>query len=200
MTSQRLGEFKSSGIINVNNNPSIGGLSIKYGDFGQADPELTKNLPSSVNLGLTSPGFLDNASDCTGIDFINTNPDYEKITFSQCLNKFQDQYFIPEQGFASLLKNLPYTFNSMNIENQKYYINELQKFIDTVNTSNKNKQNKKENFADTDTDTNKNSSSEQELQSYPECKGVPNIEVNYILIIIIFILTIVMLYKFLIKN
>ena len=138
--------FKSSGIVNINNQPKIGGLSIHHSNFNQADPELTKLLPSVVNLGLTSPGYLDNASECTGVDFINTNPPYDSITFNQCLNKFQDTYFIPQQGFASLLKNLPYTFSALDEQSKKYYISELTKFLNTVDSKNQNKnENKNEN-------------------------------------------------------
>ena len=127
MSNLRLSELKSSGIVNVSD-PSIGGLGVKYGDFGQADPEMTKRLPSSVNLGLTSPGFLDNASECTGVDFIDQNPPYDKITFAQCLNKFQDQFFIPQQGFASVLRNLPLTFSALDNDSKKFYIMNCKNF------------------------------------------------------------------------
>ena len=191
MSNLRLSELKSNGIVNVND-PSVGELSVKYGDFGQADPDLTKRLPYSVNLGLTSPGFLDNASECTGVNFINQNPEYDKITFSQCLNKFQDQYFIPQQGFASLLKNLPLTFSALDNDSKKYYINELQKFINTVDEKNKyniskknnnnNKNDKKEKLENLD-NTKSNSSLVEN-----DCKKLPNIDMNCYLIIIILIL------------
>tara|TARA_B100000886_G_scaffold310301_1_gene244989 strand:- start:267 stop:866 length:600 start_codon:yes stop_codon:yes gene_type:complete len=186
MSNLRLSELKSSGIVNVND-PSIGGLSVKYGDFGQADPELTKRLPTSVNLGLTSPGFLDNASECKGVDFIDQNPPYDKITFAQCLNKFQDQYFIPEQGFASLLKNLPLTFSALDDNSKKFYINELQKFLNTVdpkNNVNNSKpivKNNKEKFGNTE-------SNETNKTEINDCKKLANIDINCYLIIIIIIL------------
>lgn len=186
MSNLRLSELKSSGIVNVSD-PSIGGLSVKYGDFGQADPEMTKRLPSSVNLGLTSPGFLDNASECTGVDFIDQNPPYDKITFAQCLNKFQDQFFIPQQGFASLLRNLPLTFSALDNDSKKFYINELQKFLNTVdpkNNLNNSKpvvENKKEKFGNTE-------SNESNKTEANDCKKLPNIDMNCFLIMIIIIL------------
>ena len=182
MTSQRLGEFKSSGIVNINNQPAVGGLSVKYGDFGQADPEMTKILPSSVNLGLTSPGFLDNASDCTGVDFINNNPPYDSVTFKQCLEKFQDQFQIPEQGLASLIRNLPYTFNSMNKKNQEYYISELKNFIKKVDKE----PTKVEKFNNNNNNVERFTSSHKEDNL--DCKKIPNYNVNIILVIIIIML------------
>lgn len=186
MSNIKLNELQSSGIINVNNQPKIGGLSIQYGDFGQADPELTKRLPSSVNLGLTSPGYLDNASECTGVDFISTNPPYDSVTFKQCLDKFQDLYSIPEQGFASLLKNLPYTFQALTPESKKFYLTELKNFISKVEIENMqatsdNKEKFKENIS---------SSNES-----PECTSLPNYIVNYLLVAIIIILIMVILCK-----
>jgi len=186
MSNIKLNELQSSGIINVNNQPNIGGLSIQYGDFGQADPELTKRLPSSVNLGLTSPGYLDNASECTGVDFISTNPPYDSVTFKQCLDKFQDLYSIPEQGFASLLKNLPYTFQALTPESQKFYLTELKNFISKVETQNTQAtQNKKEKFKEMMSSSNES----------PECTSLPNYIINYLLVVIIIILIIIILYK-----
>ena len=181
----------SSGIININNQPSIGGLSVKYGDFGQADSELTSKLPSSVNLGLTSPGFLDNASECTGVDFINNNPSYEQVTFSQCLDKFQDQFMIPQQGFASLMHNLPYTFSVLDNKDKEYYINELKTFINRVENkdkkiTDKNKKSKNvENFKNDNLNGNSNDNSNEMNDS---CKKVPNYEINCVLVMIILIL------------
>ena len=41
--------------------------------FVNSDPVLNNSLPKLINLninpGLTSPGFLDNAGECTGIGF-----------------------------------------------------------------------------------------------------------------------------------
>lgn len=178
----------SSGIININNQPSVGGISIKYGDFGNANPELTNKLPTSVNLGLTSPGFLDNASECSGIDFVNiNNKNNDNITFSQCLDKFQDQFSIPQLGFASLMKNLPYTFSALNREDKEYYIKELKNFINSVDKNKKTNENNKENFTSDHSDHKEHfGQSKKELNE--ACIKIPNIEINNILVLIIIIL------------
>ena len=175
----------SSGIININNQPSIGGLSVKHGDFGQADPELSSKLPSSVNLGLTSPGFLDNASECTGVDFINNNPTYETLTFGQCLDKFQDRFTIPHQGFASLMHNLPYTFSVLDDKDKKHYIKEMKSFIEGVDKTPTT--NKKEKFKNKNENENENKN-ENENEIDESCKKVPNYEINCILVLIIILL------------
>ena len=91
------------------NNPFVP-PPIDYGDFRSSDPVLNDLLPKIINVGenngnasnmkdvfngdsnsnygLTSPGFIDNAMKCTGLDFINTNPNYDKLPFEVCLNKF----------------------------------------------------------------------------------------------------------------
>lgn len=160
---------------------TVKGDGIKYGNFNTANPELTERLPHLTNLGLTSPGFIDNASDCKGLDFINTNPSYDKLTFQQCSNKFQDQYFIPEQGFVSLLKNLKYTFSVLPDKDKEFYINELNKFIESNQKIDKNIDTKKENFNIEHYESD-NSNKEE------NCKSVPNYEINNILIITVVIL------------
>ena len=102
-----------------------------YGNFSSANPELAMYLPN-----VTSPGWIDSAN-CTGLDYVNTNPDYSKLTFQQCDNKFTDQYFIPENGFAALLKNLNYTFDALSDESKKNYINQLKLFIKNNSSENK---------------------------------------------------------------
>ena len=139
------------------NNPFVS-KPIDYGDFRSADPVLNSLLPSvinlgkdngnannmknvlngntNLNLGLPSPGFVDNAMKCTGLDFVNTNPDYDKLPFQVCLNKFNNQYQIPEMAFNNLLNNLPYTFSALSPNEQKRYLSSLQNFIDTESTKN----------------------------------------------------------------
>ena len=102
-----------------------------YGNFSSANPELAMYLPN-----VTSPGWIDSAN-CTGLDYVNTNPDYSTLTYQQCDNKFTDQYFIPENGFAALLKNLNYTFDALSDESKKNYINQLKLFIKNNSSENK---------------------------------------------------------------
>ena len=86
------------------------------GNFNSANPELAFNLPA-----LTSPGWIDSAT-CTGLDYLNTNPDYSKLTFNECLMKYNESYNIPENAFSSLIKNLNYTFDSLPEDKKKYYL------------------------------------------------------------------------------
>ena len=126
---------------------------IEYGNFGTADPVLNSMLPKIINLGenngnlndnnnkninygLTSPGFLDNAMSCSGLDYINTNPNIDKLPFQRCLNKFTKQWEIPEMVFNNLINNLPYTFGVLSIDEKKRYLTLLQKFIDEQKNSN----------------------------------------------------------------
>ena len=139
------------------NNPFVP-KPIEYGDFRSSDPVLNSMLPGIINLGkdngnsnnmknvlnennninygLTSPGFVDNAMKCTGLDFVNTNPDYDKLPFQMCLNKFNKQYQIPEMAFNNLMNNLPYTFSALSPQEQKRYLSSLQNFVDTQSTKN----------------------------------------------------------------
>jgi hypothetical protein len=139
------------------NNPFVP-KPINYGDFRSSDPILNSMLPSVINVGqnngnadnmkdvfngnnnfnygLTSPGFVDNAMKCTGLDFVNTNPDYDKLPFQVCLNKFNSQYQIPEMAFNNLMNNLPYTFSALSPQEQKRYLSSLQNFVDTESTKN----------------------------------------------------------------
>ena len=160
------------------NNPFVP-KPIAYGDFRSSDPVLNSMLPGVINLGkdngnannmkevfngdknfnygLTSPGFVDNAMKCTGLDFVNTNPDFDKLPFQVCLNKFNSQYQIPEMAFNNLMNNLPYTFSALSPQEQKRYLSSLQNFVDTESTKNgidiNNMNNIKENF---ETSTNNN--------------------------------------------
>ena len=140
------------------NNPFVP-KPIAYGDFRSSNPVLNSMLPGVINLGkdngnannmkdvlngnnnfnygLTSPGFVDNAMKCTGLDFVNTNPDYDKLpTFQVCLNKFNSQYQIPEMSFNNLMNNLPYTFSALSPQEQKRYLSSLQNFVDTESIKN----------------------------------------------------------------
>ena len=139
------------------NNPFVP-KPIDYGDFRSSDPVLNSLLPAVTNLGndkgnannmkdvfngnnnlklgLTSPGFVDNAMKCTGLDFVNTNPDYDKLPFQTCLDKFNSQYRIPEMAFNNLMNNLPYTFSALSPDEQKRYLSSLQSFIDTESIKN----------------------------------------------------------------
>ena len=139
------------------NNPFVP-KPIDYGDFRSSDPVLNSMLPGVINsgknngnannmkdvfngnnnfnYGLTSPGFVDNAMKCTGLDFVNTNPDYDKLPFQTCLNKFNSQFQIPEMAFNNLMNNLPYTFSALSPDEQKRYLSSLQNFIDTESTKN----------------------------------------------------------------
>jgi len=139
------------------NNPFVP-KPIAYGDFRSSDPVLNSMLPGVINLGkdngnvnnmkdvlngnknfnygLPSLGFVDNAMKCTGLDFVNTNPDYDKLPFQTCLNKFNSQWQIPEMAFNNLMNNLPYTFSALSPDEQKRYLSSLQNFVDTESTKN----------------------------------------------------------------
>lgn len=139
------------------NNPYVP-KPIEYNDFRSSDPVLNKMLPAiinlgkdngnanngkdilgnnkNLNLGLTSPGFVDNAYKCSGLDFINTNPNYDKLPFKECLNKFNTQFQIPEMVFNNLMNNLPYTFSALTIEEKKRYLSSLNNFINTESLKN----------------------------------------------------------------
>lgn len=155
--------------------------TIEYGDFRSADPTMTEILPKTINLGnnngnadnykdvlcgskgsqninlgLTSPGKITKSMSCSGLDYIQTNPDYSTLPFQTCLNKFETQYFMPNIEFNNLLNNLPYTFNKLSNEDKNKYLTSLQKFInkqekeDSIvlkqNMENDNEKHDKENF------------------------------------------------------
>ena len=103
--------------------------TINYGDFRTANPIMQSMLPKNLNLGITSPGFVDMETNCTGLDYMNTNPDYDKLPFMVCLNKFQQEYQIPEMAFNNLLKNLPYTFSALTEEEKRRYLASLENFL-----------------------------------------------------------------------
>ena len=110
--------------LNIDN-PFVNNNNNNY--FGSANPEIESRLPQRINLGpqgpnknlqlgITSPGTIDKATACDGLDFVNTNPDYDKIPFEYCLQKFGKHYQIPGIAFDNLLNNLPYTFSSLTDE------------------------------------------------------------------------------------
>ena len=111
---------------------------VDYGNFTSADPVLREILPKNVNinLGITSPGFVDDEGVCTGLGFINNNPSYDKMPFSVCLDKYNTQYAIPESVFDNLMHNLPYTFDRLSKEEKKKYLSQFKKFIEKEEKSN----------------------------------------------------------------
>ena len=123
-------------------NPAVR-VTPEYGDFRSANPELASLLPKNLNYGITSPGTVQMETECGGLDFMNTNPDFSKLPFEVCLNKFSDQYRIPEMAFNNLMNSLPYTFSALSNDEKTNYLNKLQKFIhneeNNVNKKNKNK-------------------------------------------------------------
>lgn len=168
-----------STISNTLNNSYVAN-PIEYGDFRSADPVLNNMLPKiinlgkdngnannmkdvininnrNINLGLTSPGYVDNAMKCTGLDFINTNSNVDKLPFQTCLNKFTKQYQIPEMEFNNLMNNLPYTFSALSPLEKKRYLNSLQNFIDTQLIKNGNSHNK---------DNNNNNDNDKNIKEY----------------------------------
>lgn len=151
--------------------------TIEYGDFRSADPTLTDILPKTlnlgpnnngnadnykdvlcgskgnqnINLGLTSPGTVEKSMSCSGLDYVQTNPDYSTLPFQTCLNKFEKQYFMPNMVFNNLLNNLPYTFNQLSEDDKKHYLKSLQKFVNHQENGNGVKQEiNTENFINTD--------------------------------------------------
>ncbi len=67
---------------------------------------------------------------------MDTNPDYNKIPFGFCLNKYQKQYRIPEIAFNNLMNSLPYTFSALSEEEKKRYLDLLNKFIKNETSTN----------------------------------------------------------------
>ena len=171
--------FNNPSKLNSSNSYSVVSPYLEYGDFRSADPTLTKMLPKihnlgpdnngnannykdvidaskgnrNINLGLTSPGTVEKSMSCSGLDYVQTNPDYSTLPFQTCLDKFEKQYFMPNIVFNNLLNNLPYTFDRLSEEDKNNYLKSLQNFIknqenskDENNNSVKQVINDKENF------------------------------------------------------
>jgi hypothetical protein len=118
-------------------NPAVA-QTPEYGDFRSADPGLAALLPKNLNYGITSPGTVNMETQCNGLDFMDTNPDFSRLPFSACLEKFNDQYRIPEMAFNNLMNSLPYTFSALTHDEQRRYLTSLQNFVDTeTNDSNR---------------------------------------------------------------
>jgi hypothetical protein len=142
-----MANFNNPSVLNLSNSYSTVSATLEnpavaktpdYGDFRSADPELAMLLPKNLNFGITSPGTVAMETQCNGLDFMNTNPDFDKLPFQVCLDKFSDKYTIPEQAFNNLMNNLPYTFSALSKEEQKRYLDSLQNFINKqTNKSNK---------------------------------------------------------------
>ena len=171
--------------------------------FGTSNPELLNKLPQTLNLGITSPGFIDKATSCNGLDFVNTNPSYNKVTFQQCLENFAPQYAIPAITFNNLLNNLPPTYAALKPQEQKNFINQLESFInkvknndpkeknDTTETNDKN--DTKESFEISNNIEYYNSSEESGCES-----GVPSL--TFILLIITVLILFGLFLLFITKN
>ena len=149
------GNFNNPSKLNVSDSYSVISPYLEYGEFKSADPSLEKTLPKilnagknnngnannyhdinnvskgnkNINVGLTSPGTVEKSMSCSGLDYIQTNPDYSTLTFQTCLDKFEKQYFMPNIVFNNLLNNLPYTFDRLSKDDKKDYLKSLQKFI-----------------------------------------------------------------------
>lgn len=158
------------------NNPYVS-KTIDYGDFRSADPGLNSMLPAIVNhgrvngnannmknvyngnknlnLGITSPGTVDNAMEQVGLNFINTNPDYDKLPFKVCLDKFNSQWQIPQMVFNNLMNNLPYTFSALSQEEKNKYLYLMQTFIENESVKNRINIKKKMKNVDIKEDNNK---------------------------------------------
>lgn len=150
--------------------------------------KINPKTSNGLNLGLTSPGTIDNEMQCTGLDFFNTNSDYDDLTFQKCLNKFEKDYYINEIPFNNMIKNLPYTFSSLNSEQKKKYLNKLEDFIAKVKDApdkRENFQNNKENYESSTNDDNCSDS---------------NFNLTGVLAIIIMVLIIVVFVMFITKK
>mgnify|MGYP001422194393 CR=1 FL=1 len=200
----KLANVNNPSFLNASDNMSVVSATLNnpfvkptpsYTNFGSSDPVLNSILPMQVNLGITSPGYLDNAYECSGLDFINTNTNFDKLTFGQCLEKFGEEFQMPRITFNNFIKSLPQTFNVLSNDEKNEYIKLLQNFIDSQKINNKkyvkenfnNKENfnKKEYFGDSDNSSN--------------CQD-KNISVNGILAIVIIILLIIIFILFITKK
>ena len=159
-----------------------------YGDFSSADPTLASLLPTNLNLGITSPGTIHMETECDGLDFVNTNPDFNKLPFSACLQKFGEQYKIPEMVFNNLMNNLPYTFSGLSSTEKTKYLQSLQKFIDKE-TDIKNKVQIKENLENLENLENTGGNESSENSKCCLCNGNKLTNIIYIVIasIILFV-------------
>ena len=183
----KINTSKSYSIVSSTlNNPFVG---VEYGNFGSADPVLQSLLPNNINLGITSPGYVDDATNCTGLDYLNTNTNVDKMPFQYCLDKFTKQYNIPENVFNNLMHNLPYTFSSLSKEGKKRYIDKLNKFIEKHhhhkdNADDNNDNSKKEDFD--------NMIQEKYRENLSDCKNGEDLKISkYLYIIIVVVLIII---------
>lgn len=125
--------FNNPQNLNLSNSFSTVSATLEnpaYGDFRSADPGLAALLPKNLNYGITSPGTVNMETQCNGLDFVDVNvPDFSRLPFQVCLDKFSDRYQIPEIAFNNLMNSLPYTFSALSKEEQTKYLNSLQNFI-----------------------------------------------------------------------
>ena len=178
--------------------------NLPYGYFGSANPEIESRLPRKINLGpqgpnknlqlgLTSPGTIDKATACDGLDFINTNPDYDKIPLEYCLQKFGKHYQIPGMTFDNLLNNLPYTFSALTNEQKNSYLSKLKDFVNKE--SSKISGNKVEHFGNNKKENYGNSKDSDDS----ECSD-SNISLSGVLCIIVIIIIVILFLLFLAKK
>lgn len=167
-------------------NPFVG---VEYGNFGSADPILHSLLPNNINLGITSPGYVDDATNCTGLDYLNTNTNVDKIPFQYCLDKFTKQYNIPENVFNNLMHNLPYTFSSLSKEEKERYVERLQHFIKkhgSHESHESHEKEKRENFESIEYAIKENF-----RENLSDCKNDKDIKTSKILYIIIVVVILI---------
>lgn len=197
--------FVNSNQQNNNNNNNL-----PYGYFGPANPEIESRLPHKINLGpqgpqgpggpnknlqlgITSPGRIDKATACDGLDFVNTNPDYDKIPFEYCLQKFGEHYQIPGLTFDNLLNNLPYTFSALTNEQKNSYLSKLKDFVNKE--SSKLSGNKVEHFGNNKKENYGNSNDSNDS----DCSD-SKISLSGVLCIIVIIVIVILFLLFLAKK
>jgi hypothetical protein len=211
----------SYSVISANlHNPFVT-QTIEYGDFRSADPVLTEILPkkinlglnngnagnykdvlcgskgiNNINLGLISAGEITKAMSCSGLDYIQTNPNYDTLPFQTCLNKFEKQYNIPEMAFNNLLNNLPYTFNQLSKHEQDRYLKALNIFISKV--ENEKSENKKETVENFENETVENF--ENEIQEHFSSCVDSGFSLSGVLTIIIVVILIIIFLLFITKK
>lgn len=200
----------------INSNQQNNNNNFPYGYFGSANPEIESRLPHKINLGpkgpkgpkgpqgpnnnlqlgITSPGTIDKATACDGLDFVNTNPDYDKIPLEYCLQKFGEHYQIPGIAFDNLLNNLPYTFSALTNEQKNSYLSKLKDFVNKESSKlpgNKVEHfgnNKKENYGNSNVSNYSNDS---------DCSN-SNISLSGVLCIIVIIVIIILFLLFIAKK
>lgn len=186
----KINTSKSYSIVSSTlNNPFVG---VEYGNFGSADPVLQSLLPNNINLGITSPGYVDDATNCTGLDYLNTNTNVDKIPFQYCLDKFTKQYNIPENVFNNLMHNLPYTFSSLSKEEKKRYIDKLNKFIEKEQKHHHHKDNADDNNDNLKKEDFDNMIQEKFRENLSDCKNGEDLKISkYLYIIIVVVLIII---------